>query len=338
MEVPDDVPSNYSDGLPLLRDLSEVDWQVIEHLAELPMQRGDVLRSCMITADRARQLLEMPIESIDSLICNLAVLRRADLVDSLVLVDQDDSLSEAIMLRWRADAARLEALERQQQGIDRAAATREITREQAWQQAQADPELTLRAMQEVIAEAPDQRTAAAQLARLLGVKPSRALAEMQPLIEERQLLLLGMISSGASVEPQEPPADPRAELEQEARDWASELPTVQQALDRWARREPGGGQDWREVFRVGTVFQLGETAVLTVADAVGVDPAEVRLHAAQLAAVEDLQRRQVEAAYTTVDDLVADALAAGGWPELSWVLAVAPWQLERRCAELLGHS
>lgn len=330
MELPDDTSADYRDGLPLLREITEDGWQLIEYLADLPMQRGDVFTSCTITAERARHLLELPIESIDSLITHLAVLRREDLVDSLVLVDQDDSLSEAIILRWRADDARLEALERQQQAAERNAATRE----QAWQAALADPHGTLERMQEVVAEAATPSEAAGQLARLLGVRPTRALAAMQPEIQERQLLLLGMITSGPSIEA----PDPRAELEQEARDWARELPTVQQALDCWARREPGGGRDWREVFRLGSMFQLGETAVLTVADAVGVDPAEVRLHAAQLAAIEDLQRRQVAAAYTTVEDLVADALAAGGWGELSWALSVAPWVLERRCAQLLGQS
>jgi hypothetical protein len=171
---------------------------------------------------------------------------------------------------------------------------------------------------------------------MLGVKPAKALAEMQPEIERRQLLLLGMISTGPVVEAQEPPpADPRAELIAEAQDWASGLPTVQQALDSWQRR---GGQHWAEVFRFASVFQLGETAVLAVADAVGVDPAEVRLHAARLAAVEDLQQRQVAAAYTTAEDLLQDALAAGSWAELSWAVDVAPWQLERRCAELLSQS
>ena len=333
MEVPDDVPSNYSDGLPLLREIGESDWQLIEHLADLPMQRGDVFTSCTITAERARQLLELPIESIDSLITHLAVLRRDDLVDSLVLVDQDDSLSEAIILRWRADDARLEALERQQQAAERAAASRELTREQAWQQALADPQGTLEQMQAVIAVAATPGEAAGQLARLLGVKPARALAEMQPLIQERQLLLLGMIEAA------EPPApDPRAELLQEAQDWATGLPNTQEGLDCWARREPGGGRDWREVFRFGTQFAIGETAVLAVADAVGADPAEVRLHAAQLAAVEDLQRRQVAAAYTTAEDLLADALAAGSWGELSWAVGVAPWQLERRCCQLTVQS
>ena len=75
-----------------------------------------------------------------------------------------------------------------------------------------------------------------------------------------------------------------------------------------------------------------------MADAVGADPAEVRLHAAQLAAVEDLQRRQVAAAYTTAEDLLADALAAGSWGELSWAVGVAPWQLERRCCQLTVQS
>jgi hypothetical protein len=193
-------------------------------------------------------------------------------------------------------------------------------------------------MQEVVAEAPDQRTAVSQLARMLGVKPSKTLAEMQPEIERRQLLLLGMISTGPVVESQEPPADPRAELIAEAQDWATGLPNTQEGLDCWARREPGGGRDWREVFRFGTQFAIGETAVLAVADAVGVEAGEVRLHAAQLAAVEDLQQRQVAAAYTTAEDLLQDALAAGSWAELSWAVDVAPWQLERRCSELLGQS
>jgi hypothetical protein len=329
------LPVVFIDEMPELRSITEDDWQLVEHLAELANQRGDIYTSGTVNAHRAVQLLEMPGAAVQSIVTHLAYLRRDDLVDSLELADQDDSLTEAILQRRQVEAERIAAWERQQQAIERNAASRELSRAQAWQQAQSDPQATLQAMQEVVAEAPDQRTAVSQLARMLGVKPAKALAEMQPEIERRQLLLLGMISTGPVVEAQEPPADPRAELIAEAQDWASGLPTVQQALDSWQRR---GGQHWAEVFRFASVFQLGETAVLAVADAVGVDPAEVRLHAARLAAVEDLQQRQVAAAYTTAEDLLQDALAAGSWAELSWAVDVAPWQLERRCAELLSQS
>jgi hypothetical protein len=332
------LPVVFIDEMPELRSITEDDWQLVEHLAELANQRGDIYTSGTVNAHRAVQLLEMPGAAVQSIVTHLAYLRRDDLVDSLELADQDDSLTEAILQRRQVEAERIAAWERQQQAIERNAASRELSRAQAWQQAQSDPQATLQAMQEVVAEAPDQRTAVSQLARMLGVKPSKALAEMQPEIERRQLLLLGMISTGPVVEAQEPPADPRAELLQEAMDWATGLPNTQEGLDCWARREPGGGRDWREVFRFGTQFAIGETAVLAVADAVGVDPAEVRLHAARLAAVEDLERRQVAAAYSTAEDLLQDALAAGSWPELAWAVGVSPWQLERRCAELLGQS
>ena len=139
-----------------------------------------------------------------------------------------------------------------------------------------------------------------------------------------------------------PPADPpicrRVELVVEALSWRKEMPTVQQGLDWWHRRDPACGLNWRDTFRFAQMFELGETAIKAVADAVGVDPAEVRQHAAWLAARDDLQRRQVAAGYDNAQELLADAEAAGGWGELSWCVGVAPWQLSRRCCELTDQS
>jgi hypothetical protein len=255
MEAPDNVASGYRDGLPLLNEIRESDWELIEYLADLPMQRGDVYTSCTITAERARHLLEMPIDSIDSLIGHLVYLRRDDLVDSLVLVDQDNSIIEGIILRWRADNARTEALERRAQASERTGATA-------------------------------------------------------------------------------PAVDPRAVLIAQAQAWGSQLPTVQDALHSWQRRQPGSGQDWGEWFRHGSVFALGETAILSIAAAVGVPADDVRCHAAQVAAREDLLRRQVEAAYADAAELLRDAAEAGGWGGFGTLLEMPPTALMRRFAEL----
>lgn len=164
--------------------------------------------------------------------------------------------------------------------------------------------------------------------------------DVQALLEQRQAA-----PKRRPRQQQQQPAPPddrpicrRVELVVEALSWRAEIPNVQQGLDWWQRRQPGGGQDWRDTFRFAQMFELGETAVVAVADAVGVDPAEVRQHAAWLAARDDLQRRQVAAGYVTADELLADAEAAGGWGELSWAVGVAPWQLERRCSELTDQS
>jgi hypothetical protein len=77
----------YPDELPELREITEEDWGLIEYLVQRSFDRGDVYTNGQITAERARQLLEMPEESIFTVVMHLALLRRDPFVSALETMD-----------------------------------------------------------------------------------------------------------------------------------------------------------------------------------------------------------------------------------------------------------
>lgn len=89
IEVPDEL---MPPGGIHLAELTEGDWELIQHLGELAgeagRESGDLNCWGCCTADRARQLLEMPTDAIFSVVAHLAVLRRDALVEAIADVDE----------------------------------------------------------------------------------------------------------------------------------------------------------------------------------------------------------------------------------------------------------
>jgi hypothetical protein len=320
----------FLDEAPELREISEEDWEMIEHLAELSNQRGDVYTSGTVTASRAMQICEMPGAAILSIVVHLAYLRRDDLVDSLEVADLENLLTDEILKRKEYDLQRLDEFQGRQQKRRTPRTHQRRSREQmdqAWAACLADPRAAVERMRAVIASHTDGHQGGAEqdLARLLGVGLRGGWREE---LQAKQLQLVEL-AEAAAVEPGEA-------LAAEAMDWRDGLPTAQSAINAWQRRQQQPEQDWREWFRHGSCFQLGETAIRSIASAVGVSVEEVQLHAAQVEAREDLQLRQVEAAYVDAAELLRDAREAGGWGWLGTHLELPPWMFERRYAEITG--
>lgn len=332
MEVPDDLAGGkYLDGLPLLRDLTEEDWSIIEHLADLPRRRGDVLNSCCTTAERCRQILEWHGEMILSVVGHLACLRTEDVLDAIEAIDCGVPLIDALITR------KLEGL--QESPTSRVSRAAEKAEEQ-WHAARAEPAATVEAVQaEMIGvellQAADRRLLLERVGRMLGLQgvSGMKVGELQGGIDERLGELLSISMSTAPSMAAEP--SPRELLHADALEHASDPPTTRASIERWEQR--GGsdqGADWRRWFRLPTDFTLGHQAVNTIAEVVGVSVAEVEAHGAAIAEREAKDRAEVAAAWVDAEALLTDAVTATGWEWLSAAAGVSPAVLIERYQEL----
>jgi hypothetical protein len=320
IEVPDDLQP--------LHTVPEPDWELIEHLASLAHRTGDVYRNRVVTAERARQILEMDGETIDVIVGHMFHLRRDDLQEALICVDTDGSFIAATLEQRDPKPA---AKERQEPEPRRAPPRPQVDR---WAQCLAAPADALAALAEVEAGASSccRRDRIRRLGTVVGLRGLTGRVEgMEAAVLERRRALEELVQQG-------PEPGSEAELIADALNWRDQLPELDDLIASWLRRYPGSGQSWQEWFRSGSCFQRGELAVEAIARVIGVEQAEVQAHADRIAERDQLQRRQVEAAWTDAEDLLRDARAAGGWGLLGSAIGVAPWQLERRCAELKGQS
>lgn len=330
----------WGDEIPTLREITEEDWGLIEHLAEISTRTGDVDgRNTTATAERARQLLEMPGAAILSLICHLTYLRRVDLVDALEVADRTNILTDEIITRKEYETRRERLIrQRQEQGrrLGQARADRaELDR--VWLQAQADPEGTITALQALWAQAGvNHRQRLHQAGALLGLAAGQSDDALQRRVDERQLQLIELCNRVQAPPEPQPEPDPGAALRAEALDWQPAGSTVLAALDRWRNRgRCDQGADWRRWFRHSDFHHPQEgQAIALIASAVGATVAEVEAHARVLGQRHADQLAAVREAWSSADQLLADAVLAGSWEALAIASGVSPDNLLKGWQEL----
>ncbi len=131
IELPDDLQP--------LETIRPVDWDLIEHLAELAgrryRSRGDVYLAGCIEAERVRQVMEMRSDAILNIILHLAFMRKTDLIEALEIADINCNLTPAIL-----DRAASQATERRLCAVPE---RRQQAEADAWSQAQDKPKHTL---------------------------------------------------------------------------------------------------------------------------------------------------------------------------------------------------
>jgi hypothetical protein len=178
IELPDD--------LPLLREIREQDWELIEHLAELATRAsGNVLMAGAIEAERARQVLEMGSDAILNLIQHLAVFRRSDLIEALEIADINDNLTAAILQHSAEQLLRIKP----------AAKWAPAALAEQWRRAQEQPAETMvwlrhqGARLQGASETERQQIRAAMATRV-GLDPRQRLERLRPLMHTRQDVLL----------------------------------------------------------------------------------------------------------------------------------------------------
>jgi hypothetical protein len=318
-------PVLFLDEAPELREISEEDWEMIEHLAELSNQRGDVYTSGTVTASRAMQICEMPGAAILSIVVHLAYLRRDDLVDSLEVADLENLLTDEILKRKEYDLQRLEEFQGRQQKRRTPRAHQRRSREQmdqAWAACLADPRAAVERMRAVIASHTDGHQGGAEqdLAMLLGVGVRGG---WRGELQAKQLQL---------VELAEAAVDPLEALAAEAMGLELDRPTTMASLATWEARGREG--DWRQAFRLPSDFLQGPQAVALIAGAVGVPVEEVHDHWTAIARRCNAQGREVAAAWADPQQLLADAVTAGGWEALAVAAGVTPDVLQRHYKQL----
>jgi len=326
-------PEVFGDEIPTLRKISEEDWALIENIVELSMVTGDIYgRNATITAERLVQLVEMPAAAVQSLVGHLAYLRTADLVDALDHANTVVPLVAGLLQRNEQARQQHERQQRQEQQSASCQAQR-AAREDAWQEAQADPAATLQRLQQLEQTTDEDERLQAQC-ELLGIG-GRGLSD-----EGKRRRLQERIGSLLIAAPSEPsPPSPRELLIADARQGAAEArrPTTMATLRAWEQRNPHGdpGSDWRRFFYRASDFVQGRQAAELIARAVGAVVAEVIAHAGAIAARDELSRLQIAEAYTSADELLSDALEVGAWEWLGARLGVPPHLLEARLVELL---
>ncbi len=318
-------PVLFLDEAPELREISEEDWEMIEHLAELSNQRGDVYTSGTVTASRAMQVFEMPGAAILSIVVHLAYLRRDDLIDALEVADMENLLTDEMLRRKEHDLSRFEAmqvkpLQRRTPRTHQRRSREEM--EQAWAACLADPQAAVERMRAVIASHTDGRQAEQDLARVLGI-PILGGQTWRVELQARQLQL---------VELAEAAVDPVEALAAEALELELDRPTTMASLATWETRGRAG--DWRQAFRLPSDFLAGQQAVILIASAVGVPVEEVHDHWTAIARRCDAQGREVAAAWGDPEQLLADAVTAGSWEALAVAAGVTPDVLQRHYKQL----
>lgn len=178
IELPDDLQP--------LHEITERDWQLIEHLAWLADRRsGNVLMAGAIEAERARQMLELSSAAILNIIQHLAVFRRSDLIEALEIADDLYNLTGAILKRSAAEMLRIKP---------NAPWAAEALAEQ-WERAQRQPKTTmswLRLQGAKLEGASKEKQARirAAMATRLGLDPRQPLVTLRPLVHGRQDVLL----------------------------------------------------------------------------------------------------------------------------------------------------
>jgi len=271
------------------------------------------------------QVFEMPGAAILSIVVHLAYLRRDDLVDALEVADMENLLTDEILKRKEYDLQRLEEFQGRQQQRRTPRTHRRRSREemeQAWAACLADPQAAVERMRAVIASHTDEQ-AAEELARLLGV-PLKKSGACRALVQERQLELLQLAEAAA--------VDPVEALAAEAMGLELDRPTAMASLAAW--EATGRAGDWRQAFRLPSDFLAGQQAVVLIAGAVGVPAAEVHDHWTAIARRCSAQAQDVAAAWGDPEQLLADAVTAGGWEALAVAAGVTPDVLQRHYKQL----
>jgi hypothetical protein len=310
------------DELPELRELSESDWEIVEDLAARCRTTGDIMANAAVTTERCVQLLEMPAESVYTIVWHLAYLRRNDLVDGLFF--HPDDVVARILQRQEQDRARDAAIEAAEQPTSRRSPA---DCEAAWEACKANPQAALEQLRAIV-DGPGKPTEKGRLgARVLGVQLTRGVDYMAQ-VQERELELIALATPPAP----EPGPTVEQELEQQARDWRAGLPTALSGIEAFEGAFPW--DPWQQSFTHYSCFAGGESDARTIADRLGLQMAEVRLHAAQLHAREDLWLRQVAAAYSEPAELLRDAVEHGGWQRLGELLEVPAFVLQRFYVEI----
>lgn len=332
MELPDDLNgTGFLDGVPMLREIQEDDWALIEHLASLCRQRGDIFTNGTVTAERARQLLEMPAAAVLSITTHLAILRRSDLAEALEIADADGTLTAEILSRREAADQRIAQMlhrERMQRAAAQAGVVRRARREERrWAEAQQDPAGTLERVRAIVHRKPSDQLR--KRAALLGVPnaSSRELPELELEVDER-VAELERLAAGAA------DADPAERLRREAVAWKPTVTTLE-SIQRWERRR-ADNPDWRQTFRIPADFAAGPQSVVLISRATGVRVEMVAAHAAAVAEKAALQLRQVQEAWPDPAGLLADAVAATDWCWLAAAAGVAPDVVLAHARELLS--
>ena len=313
-------PVLFLDEAPELREISEEDWELIEHLAELSNQRGDVYTSGTVTAGRAVQVFEMSGAAIMSIVIHLAYLRRDDLVDALEVADFENLLTDEILRRKEHDLSRFEAMQGQPPRAYQRRSPEEL--EQSWAACLADPSAAVAQMQQLIANHTKKEQAAEALARLLGV-PFKKGGTWRELVQQRQLELLQLAEAAV---------DPVEVLAAEAMGLELDRPSTMASLAAWEAKGRGG--DWRQAFRLPSDFLAGQQAVILIAGAVGVPVEAVRDHWTAIARRCSAQAQEVAEAWGDPEQLLADAVRAGSWEALAVAAGVTPDVLQRRYKQL----
>lgn len=314
------------DELPELRELSEQDWEIVEDLAARCRTTGDIMANAAVTTERCVQLLEMPAESVYTIVWHLAYLRRNDLVDGLFF--HPDDVVARILERQEQDHARDEAIEAAEQPTSRRSPA---DCEAAWEACKANPQAALEQLRAIV-DGPGKPTEKGRLgAKVLGIPLTRGVDFMAE-VQARELELIALATPPAP----EPGPTVEQELAQQALDWRAGLPTALSGIAAFESAFPW--DPWQQSFTHYSCFEQGETAVRTVADQLGLQLAEVRLHAAQLHAREDLWQRQLAGAYANPAELLQEAAGVGGWGRLSECLELPVHVLQRFYVELTAEQ
>jgi len=264
------------------------------------------------------QVFEMPGAAILSIVVHLAYLRRDDLVDALEVADMENLLTDEILKRKEYDLERLEQLNERSPKTRR----RQKRLEDAWDACLADPPGAVDKMRLLVDSISDHNQLKRELCKLLGV-PLGTASRCREELQERQLKLLELAESSA---------DPVQALAAEALELELDRPSTMASLATWETRGRAG--DWREAFRLPSDFLAGQQAVVLIAGAVRVPVEEVRDHWTAIARRCSAQAQEVAAAWADPEQLLADAVTAGGWEALAVAAGVTPDVLQRHYKQL----
>lgn len=202
---------------PPIATISAAQWDLIEHLAaqagEAGRATGDLYRWGLAAHDRLVALAEMPGAGILSLLSHLLMLRREDLIDSILSADYDGEIVHELMLKSAEIETKREKIAsqyrpatedqlcEQSQGAEWA----RKRREQRWQYAQDNAGETLAKIAEIIQADPRKcRDTLEKIAGLLGIRcygrsecghrTTLQKEELRELVDDRIAALEGLAS------------------------------------------------------------------------------------------------------------------------------------------------